>query len=68
MQKKIKASRRSMGMNYAIREILVPAAAAAACGTKMYNFNIGDPNKWDFKTPEYFKETLRQAVDNTDNG
>lgn len=68
MQKRIKASRRSMGMNYAIREILVPAAAAAACGTKMYNFNIGDPNKWDFKTPEYFKETLRQAVDNTDNG
>ncbi|MCH3977746.1 MAG: aminotransferase class I/II-fold pyridoxal phosphate-dependent enzyme [Candidatus Methanomethylophilus sp.] len=68
MQKKIKASRRSMGMNYAIREITVPAAAAAARGMKMYNFNIGDPNKWDFETPEYFKETLRQAVDNTDNG
>ena len=68
MQKKIKASRRSMGMNYAIREITVPAAAAAARGTKMYNFNIGDPNKWDFETPEYFKETLRQAVDRTDNG
>ena len=46
---------------------LFPAAAAAR-GMKMYNFNIGDPNKWDFETPEYFKETLRQAVDNTDNG
>lgn len=57
-----------MGMNYAIREVTVPAAAAAARGLKMYNFNIGDPNKWDFETPEYFKETLRQAVDNTDNG
>ncbi len=68
MQKKMRASRRSMGMNYAIREITVPAAAAAARGMKMYNFNIGDPNKWDFETPEYFKETLRQAVDNTDNG
>ena len=67
MQKKMRASRRSMGMNYAIREITVPAAAAAR-GMKMYNFNIGDPNKWDFETPEYFKETLRQAVDNTDNG
>ncbi len=55
-------------MNYAIREITVPAAAAAARGMKMYNFNIGDPNKWDFETPEYFKETLRKAVDNTDNG
>ena len=68
MQKKMRASRRAMGMNYAIREVTVPAAAAAARGMKMYNFNIGDPNKWDFETPEYFKETLRQAVDNTDNG
>ena len=68
MQKKMRASRRSMGMNYAIREVTVPAAAVAATGMKMYNFNIGDPNKWDFETPEYFKETLRQAVDNTDNG
>lgn len=68
MHRKIKASRRSMGMNYAIREVTVPAAAVAARGVKMYNFNIGDPNKWDFETPEYFKETLKQAVDNTDNG
>jgi aspartate/methionine/tyrosine aminotransferase len=68
MHRKIKASRRSLGMNYAIREITVPAANAAARGMKMYNFNIGDPNKWDFETPEYFKETLRNAVDNTDNG
>ncbi len=68
MQKKMRASRRSMGMNYAIREVTVPAAAVAATGMKMYNFNIGDPNKWDFETPEYFKETLRQAVDNIDNG
>ncbi|MDD4668907.1 MAG: aminotransferase class I/II-fold pyridoxal phosphate-dependent enzyme [Candidatus Methanomethylophilus sp.] len=68
LQKKIRASRRSLGMNYAIREVTVPAAAAAARGLKMYNFNIGDPNKWDFETPEYFEEALRQAVDNTDNG
>jgi len=68
MHKKMRASRRAMGMNYAIREITVPAAAAAQRGVKLYSFNIGDPNKWDFHTPEYFKETLRQAVDNTDNG
>ncbi|MDR1404184.1 MAG: aminotransferase class I/II-fold pyridoxal phosphate-dependent enzyme [Candidatus Methanoplasma sp.] len=66
--KKVKASERSMGMDYAIREITVPAAAAAARGTKLYNLNIGDPNKWDFETPEYFKATLREAVDSTDNG
>ena len=66
--KKMAASSRSMAMDYAIREVSVPAAAAAKRGMKMYNFNIGDPNKWDFETPEYFKATLREAVDRTDNG
>lgn len=55
-------------MNYAIREVTVPAAAAAKAGRKLLDLNIGDPNKWDFETPEYFKATLRAAVDETDNG
>ncbi len=55
MKTKIKASRRSMGMNYAIREVTVPAAAAAKAGKKLLDLNIGDPNKWDFETPEYEK-------------
>lgn len=57
-----------MGMNYAIREVLVPAAEAERAGKKLYRLNIGDPNKWDFETPEYFKQTLREAVDRVDNG
>ncbi|MBR6870377.1 MAG: aminotransferase class I/II-fold pyridoxal phosphate-dependent enzyme [Candidatus Methanomethylophilaceae archaeon] len=68
MKKQIKASRRSLGMNYAIREVTVPAAEAAAAGMKLLSLNIGDPNKWDFETPEYFKQTLREAVDQVDNG
>ncbi len=68
MKRQIKASRRSMGMDYAIREVTLPAAEAASAGKKMLNLNIGDPNKWDFETPEYFKQTLREAVDNVDNG
>jgi aspartate/methionine/tyrosine aminotransferase len=64
----MKASSRAMAMDYAIREVTVPAAAAAKKGMKLYNFNIGDPNKWDFETPEYFKAALRHAVDDTDNG
>ncbi len=55
-------------MNYAIREVTVPAAEAAKAGKKLLNLNIGDPNKWDFETPEYFKATLRAAVDEVDNG
>ncbi len=68
MKTKIKASRRAMGMNYAIREVTVPAAAAKKAGKDILGLNIGDPNKWDFETPEYFKATLRAAVDETDNG
>ena len=55
-------------MNYAIREVTVPAAEAAKAGKKLLSLNIGDPNKWDFETPEYFKATLRAAVDEVDNG
>lgn len=55
-------------MNYAIREVIVPAAEAEKAGKKLYRLNIGDPNKWDFETPEYFKQTLREAVDRVDNG
>lgn len=68
MRKIIRASRRAMGMDYAIREVSVPAEEAAKNGKDIIGLNIGDPNKWDFKTPEYFKESLRKAVDDTDNG
>ena len=65
MKTKIKASRRSMGMNYAIREVTVPAAAAAKAGKKLLDLNIGDPNKWDFETPEYFKASFRGSTRST---
>ena len=55
-------------MNYAIREVTIPAAEAEKAGMKLIRLNIGDPNKWDFETPEYFKQTLREAVDQVDNG
>jgi len=57
-----------MGMDYAIREISAPADEAERNGMKVIRLNIGDPNKWDFETPEYFKAALREAVDKVDNG
>ena len=68
MHGKIKASARSMSMNYAIRELAVYADKAAAAGQDVIRLNIGDPNKWDFETPEYFKAALRESVDRVDNG
>lgn len=68
MVRQIQVSKRAAGMNYAIREVAVPAAKLAQQGKKMCMLNIGDPNKWDFETPGYFKAALRKAVDHTDNG
>ncbi|NLL95095.1 MAG: aminotransferase class I/II-fold pyridoxal phosphate-dependent enzyme [Thermoplasmatales archaeon] len=67
-RRRIKPSERSKAMYYAIREVSVPADELAAAGMDMIRLNIGDPNKWDFETPEYFKAALREAVDNVDNG
>ena len=64
----MRASDRSMGMDYAIREISLPADEVEKSGKKVIRMNIGDPNKWDFETPEYFKAALREAVDRVDNG
>ena len=41
-------------MNYAIRELAAVADEYAAQGMEITRLNIGDPNKWDFETPEYF--------------
>jgi aspartate/methionine/tyrosine aminotransferase len=57
-----------MGVDYAIREIVVPADELERQGRRILRLNIGDPNKWDFETPEYFKAALREAVDMVDNG
>ncbi|MCL1984344.1 MAG: aminotransferase class I/II-fold pyridoxal phosphate-dependent enzyme [Methanomassiliicoccaceae archaeon] len=65
---KLNASGRSLGVEYAIREIVVPANEMEKQGKRMIWLNIGDPNKWDFETPEYFKAALREAVDKVDNG
>ncbi|MCL2711899.1 MAG: aminotransferase class I/II-fold pyridoxal phosphate-dependent enzyme [Methanomassiliicoccaceae archaeon] len=68
MKVPMKASRRASGVDYAIREIVVPAEEMERQGKRMIKLNIGDPNKWDFQTPEYFKAALQEAVDRTDNG
>lgn len=64
----MKASRRAMNMNYAIRQVTIPADEMENKGAEVIRMNIGDPNKWDFETPEYFKAALREAVDMVDNG
>jgi len=64
----ISASDRSKGISYAIREVVVPAKKLEAKGIKVFHLNIGDPNKYDFDTPEHMKQALFKAANDGFNG
>ena len=64
----IKASRRSQGISYAIREVVIPARKLEQKGIKVLHLNIGDPNKYDFDTPQHMKESLLEATNQGYNG
>ena len=64
----IKPSERSQGVNYAIREVVVPARKLEKKGVKVLHLNIGDPNKYDFDTPQHMKDTLYEASLKNFNG
>ncbi len=64
----IKASRRSQGVSYAIREVVVPAKKLEKQGVEVLHLNIGDPNKYDFDTPQHIKDALYEAANQGHNG
>ncbi|TFG15362.1 MAG: aminotransferase class I/II-fold pyridoxal phosphate-dependent enzyme [Promethearchaeota archaeon] len=54
-------SRRVRDIEYAIRDIAVIADQVKKKGKKVYHLNIGDPLKYDFKTPKFISEALASA-------
>jgi len=64
----IKASKRSQGISYAIREVVLPARKLEDKGINVLHLNIGDPNKYDFDTPQHMKEALLEATNQGYNG
>ena len=54
----IKASNRSRYVSYAIREVVLPARELKQQGIEVLHLNIGDPNKYDFDTPQHIKNSL----------
>lgn len=64
----IKASKRSQGIIYAIREVVLPARKLEKKGIKVLHLNIGDPNKYDFDTPQHMKDSLFEATNQEFNG
>jgi alanine-synthesizing transaminase len=63
----LKASDRTQGVEYAIRDIISYASDYEKSGKEIIYLNIGDPLKYDFKTPEHIKLALIEAVKNDEN-
>ena len=50
-------------IEYAIRDVIPYAKQVAKTGKKIYYLNIGDPNAFDFDTPQHVKQALMRAVE-----
>ncbi|HUT27568.1 MAG TPA: aminotransferase class I/II-fold pyridoxal phosphate-dependent enzyme [Methanomassiliicoccales archaeon] len=64
----MKATKRTMGISYAIRDMLLPARELEKQGHEIIKLHIGDPNKFDFETPKHVRDALCAAVEKCDNG
>jgi len=64
----LKASVRSQCVSYAIRDVVLPAKKLEKKGINVLHLNIGDPNKYDFDTPQHMKEALFNAAKDGHNG
>lgn len=62
MAGQVKVARRAAGIQYAIRDVVVPARELEKKGRRILYLNIGDPLKYDFDTPDHIKEALNKAV------
>jgi len=64
----IEAAKRAQGISYAIREVVLPARELEKKGIKVLHLNIGDPNKYDFDTPQHMNDALYEATKEGYNG
>jgi alanine-synthesizing transaminase len=63
----LKVSDRTNGVEYAIRDIILHARTYESAGGQVIYMNIGDPVKYDFKTPEHIKSAFINAVKDNKN-
>ena len=63
----MKLAERVSTIEYAIRDVVVPAAKLEKKGITVLKLNIGDPLKFDFETPSHMVEALCRAAQNNMN-
>jgi len=66
--KKIIPAERTKNIKYAIRDIVVLAKEVEKSGKEMLYLNIGDPNIYDFVTPEQVIDDTVKAMRDNQNG
>jgi alanine-synthesizing transaminase len=66
--REITPSHRTENIKYAVRDIVVLAKQAEKRGKKLLYLNIGDPNQFDFATPNHFVEAMCEALKINLNG
>ena len=64
---RLKVSDRTSGVEYVIRDIISYARKYESTGKQIIYLNIGDPVKYDFKTPGHIKAALIDAVTKDQN-
>ncbi|MEA3191372.1 MAG: alanine-synthesizing transaminase [Thermoplasmata archaeon] len=70
-QKTVKAlpgAPRSLQIEYAIRDVVVPARALEAAGHTVLKLNIGDPCAYGFRPPQHMVDALAKAAQDNVNG
>ena len=65
----IEASSRAISIEYAIRDVVVPAIELEAQGHEIIRLNIGDPLAYTgLQTPEHMISAYKRALDDQENG
>jgi alanine-synthesizing transaminase len=63
----LKVSKKVVGVEYAIRDIVVAARKVEQTGMKVDYLNIGDPVQFGFQPPDNVKQALINAIKNGEN-
>lgn len=58
----IQTAKRAESIRYAVRDVVLVARQAQAEGKELLYLNIGDPNVFDFKTPDHLVEAIAKAL------
>jgi len=58
----LRAAKNALAVEYAIRDVVLPARELEKQGHKLLKLNIGDPCQYDFDTPQHMKEAVTTAM------